>query len=287
LFFVWVIGSTIDKMLSAASEIFGHGKEKGLSRYLLIGALLTVAAAGNAQVLYSTSFEAPTYVAGSPIGGVDGWANGSGTGGSQSVSDVGGATGSQSLYWNNGTGSTGFYSVRRAMPSLSGPQTGYNVSMKLAVQSDTTAGRYYGLYLVSTATSTLGGTTFGITISGDGTVRAGKTWGDTYGTSGIIGQAAAGTFADRWLTVTLDVDKVTNNGVARISGFGAGQSDIFANFTGIGATLGLNIGTDYGPSGATGRAYMDDLSINAVPEPATMAALGLGLAAFARRRRRK
>jgi hypothetical protein len=57
-----------------------------------------------------------------------------------------------------------------------------------------------------------------------------------------------------------------------VTGFGAGDPSNINTYTG---------NTDHGKTGDYA------LTVSAVPEPATMAALGLGLAAFAARRRRK
>jgi hypothetical protein len=246
-------------------------------------AAASLLSAGAFAQLYSTSFEAPTYTAGSSVHGVDGWNNGSGGGLSQRVSTAAAASGSQSLFWDNNT-STGFYSVRRTLPSLGSLPV--NISVMLHIQGNTQMNRLYGIYLSSSATGTLGTTVFGMTLGGDGTVRAGKTWGNTYQASGVIANVPTSSFYDRWVKLTLTYEPGTGNGSVRLSNlFGAG--DVTSNYTGITNPLGLNLGSDYVTSvNQRGTAFMDDLVIAAVPEPATLAALGLGALAMLRRRRK-
>ena len=244
---------------------------------------LAVAGQGMAQTWYSTGFEAPTYTNGSPIGGVDDWFNGSGAGASQSVSTNQAFGGSQSLMFDNTTLSS-FYSVRRALPEYG--TTPINVSIRLYVEGGTEANRLYGLYLVSGATSTLGGTALGLTIGGDGVVRAGANWSSTYSGPGVF-QADPGTFLDRWLTINFQYDPNTQQGMTSISGFSGANSSYSGTFNVTAATvLGLNIGTDYFTStNRAGRAYFDNLVIGAVPAPGAIALLGVAGLVGARRRR--
>src|SRR5690606_35455697 len=130
----------------------------------------------------------------------------------------------------------------------------------------------------------------GLSIGGDGIIRAGTNWGATYTAAGIIGTAGAGTFADRWLTVTLDYNPVLLTGSVSISGFS--DSSVFSqSYTGLDTVLAtnVNLAVDYlgAASSAPGVVYFDNLSVDAVPEPVTMVGLGgLALAALARKRRK-
>jgi len=100
---------------------------------------------------------------------------------------------------------------------------------------------------------------------------------------------------------------VGNNGTGGSMGFddmvGFSSARIYVSFTGTVATLGVDsnfdtvidqsFSRDYGSTSfglgaglaAYGDARVDNYAINAVPEPATMAALGLGVAALLRRKR--
>lgn len=100
---------------------------------------------------------------------------------------------------------------------------------------------------------------------------------------------------------------IGNNGGGGSFGFddmvGFTSARIYVSFTGTVATLGVDsnfdtvidqsFSRDYGSTSfglgaglaAYGDSRIDNYAINAVPEPATMAALGFGLAALLRRKR--
>ncbi len=252
------------------------------TKSLLLVLAVAAVSASQAQILYSTGFEAPTYTAGSGVNAIDGWANGSGGGVPNVVSTDVAASGTQSLRFAQ-TAATSFSSVRRALPTLGATiATPAVISVQVYVASSTGADRLSGMYFGSTATSTLGGTTAGMTLGGDGKVRMGSTWLSTYDVA-FDAQAAAGTFADRWITFSMSFNgaQVT----ASMSGF-SDNAVYSKTFTPGGALGNINLGTDYaGTTGATGTTYFDNLKVESVPEPATMTLLALG--ALAARRRKK
>jgi hypothetical protein len=249
---------------------------------ILLGSFTLLAGIANAQ-LYSTSFETSQgYTSGVSAAGIDGWAAGSGSGSGQTASTDYASAGTQSLKFTY-TGGT-FASVRHALPTFGA--NAVTISSDIYVPSGNGADRLFGLYLSSSATGTLGSTVLGLSIGSNGAVRAGKTWSATYGAA-TIGTAATGSFADRWLNISLTFDPATFVGTTTISGFGAGQSAITSSFTAVTAPLNINVDADYLTSAsAAGTAYFDNLSVSAVPEPASMAALGLGVAALLRKKRK-
>ncbi|MDI9641386.1 PEP-CTERM sorting domain-containing protein [Kamptonema cortianum] len=253
-----------------------------LTKPLLFAAAFSAVAASHAQILFSTGFETSEgYTVGSSAVGVAGWAAGSGSGNSQTVSTDYAASGSNSLKFDNSTLNS-FYSIRNTWTASASP---LRFSTRVWVTGNNGADRLYGLLLGATPTSTMGGTVFGMTIGGDGVVRAGKTWSSTYSGTGI-GTANAGTFSDRWLTFELEIDPGTGDGVARASGF-SDSNVITSNFTAVATPQNIQVSTDYNTTAARlGIGYFDDVKVEVVPEPATMMILGAGAAALLARRRR-
>lgn len=246
----------------------------------IVGCAVVAALSGQALAapLYSTGFEPPLYTLGESINGVDGWANASGSGAGITVSNVQ-ALGTQSLQFDNSGSFNSFYSMRREMPTYDGT---VSASVSLYIEGNVQTNRLYGMYFTSTATGTMGGTNLGLSIGGDGAIRAGTSWSATYTNSGLIGTADPGSFTDRWLTITMSY----NNGDATvmISGLDGPNSSFSSNYTMASSPLGLNLGTDwFSSSDRAGIAYFDNLEI--VPAPGALALLGLGGLAAARRRR--
>ncbi|MCC5787319.1 MAG: PEP-CTERM sorting domain-containing protein [Phycisphaerales bacterium] len=246
----------------------------------IVGCAVVAALSGQALAapLYATGFEPPVYTLGDSVNGVDGWANASGSGAGVTVSDVQ-ALGTQSLQFDNSGSFNSFYSVRRELPTYNGV---VEASVQLYIEGNVQANRLYGMYFTGSATGTLGGASLGLSIGGDGSIRAGTSWAATYQNTGLIGTADAGSFTDRWLTITLSY----NNGDASvmISGLDGPNSSFSSNYTMSDGPLGLNLGTDWFTStDRAGVGYFDNLEI--VPAPGALALLGLGGLAAARRRR--
>ncbi len=261
-----------------------------MSARTILSGLVVAGLAGVAGAsVYSTGFEAP--IALGTLNGQDGWLNASGAGVSQAVTANFARTGSQSLSWENTDTTNSFYSVRRPMAPQNGaitPATPLEISTWLYVEQGTGLDRVYGIYAMNTATSTLGGTNLGVTISGNGTVRAGNTWSATYSGAGLF---TDGALVGTWVQLVLQYDGV--GGAAKV--FNSGGTEVFSatfpavnlvNANSAATQWGVNLGSDYnGTTARLGRAFMDDVSIRVVPTPGSLLALAGGLA-FAGRRRR-
>jgi hypothetical protein len=227
-------------------------------------ALTALTATALAQTtLYETSFENPPFTAGQPAPPNDDWANGSGTGVSQVVTDELANTGLQSLKWDNSGTNNSFYSIRRVLNWQPTDPDKLVVKVRVYITAGTGANRLYGVYLTGSDTGTLGGTILGVTIAGDGKIRVGTTWGATYSSSTWLAQAPAGTYENRWLQVEMTYDRGSEQATIKVSGF-ADNAEYTANLTQSTPPRNINLGTDYVTTTASnGIGYFDDLSITA------------------------
>lgn len=259
-------------------------------RFVLAASLAGVlAASASAQIVYSAGFENPPFSTGSIIG-QDGWAAGSGSGGSQSIINSFAHTGSQSLFWDNSTTLNSFYSVRHAFDGQAGaitPATPLQISSWIYVDSTSGADRLYGVYAVNSGTGTLGATALGITISGVGAVRAGKTWSATYSAAPLYTDAQ---LVGNWVKVLLSYDGTDGGAAVYDSAENLLWSTTFtavslANANGAGTgSWNVNLGADYNTTTARlGKGYHDDFLVRVVPEPASILLAGLALIALRRR----
>lgn len=222
-----------------------------------------------ADVLFNTSFESGEGFAPGGLDTQNDWISGPNY---QVVSGVA-RTGSQSVRWS-GTGGG------HAWPDIPGGYSGANPLRSSVWIMMPSAGsdpeRVFGLRYWSASAGFAG-----VTLGSDGTVRAGTTYSSLWGSSGI--QTVISNPTDRWIEV--GISYTPNDSSATV--MADGQFFSFA-VTPQGSVLDVDFFSDWDAVNVNTTGYWDDyfVTTDAVPEPATLAALGIGLAAVIRRRRR-
>ncbi|HZH98866.1 MAG TPA: PEP-CTERM sorting domain-containing protein [Fimbriimonadaceae bacterium] len=266
-----------------------------MTRKLILAAMLVAVPVISSAQMFSTSFETAqgyTGGGGTNLAGQQGWT--AGTGASATAFRVFTAapvafTGSNGVLANySGTGSD-VSSVGKSIGSItSGP---ISITSKMWIDPNFfQANRIFGIFMNSSAS--LSGTSFhGLGIDGAGNLRAATNYSDFWGTGGVRSTRSFGDVTNRWLTLNMTYNPTAaSNGVTyTISGMGGTSTFAFTASRGGTAVINtVGMASDWvAQSNYQGQAAFDDFSVQAVPEPATMAALALGLGMVARRRRSK
>lgn len=268
---------------------------------LLPLAILAFAAVSQAQVNYSSGFEPSTYAPGL-LGGQDGWVAGSG-GTSLGAPGVVGSpspvfAGSQSVQLQGTTTGATFWSTGHAF-AAGAPSTNTNLLTASAqIWVDTLAAgvdRYFGIGFGTAGTATSG--FIGVGLGGSGLRGNGGSYASYNGTAtGTLQARTVNDFLGRWVGVSFTADRslTTNNVVFQFTNLGTSGGSATETFT-----KSVNFGTtnlttvqlfaDWDATSTNaGSAFFDNVSFgaNPVPEPATMAALGIGAVALLRRRKK-
>lgn len=247
-----------------------------MKKVLLSALALSAVAASQAVIVISEDFDQAQYVVGSNF--VD---NGTFLTSQPSIDWTSTAANTTSWKINNNqfvsagksvhvTGTSGTWTWPGGTPTVSAGEI-WIASVKVRVDSTAPAANRSGLDVWGA--TNLGG----LAIRSDGTVATSTT--GTWST--VAGLSAAN---NTWHEIKLVMTYTTAT---------TGTMQRFLNGTAVGAATALGSAfTDAdlyaSTGGATSRnSNFDDYKLEVVPEPATMAALGLGLAAMARRRKSK
>ncbi len=254
--------------LTESFRIFRKGEQKMKTKVLAIVAVLGAAVASQAQVLYSTGFES---FANGALSGQGGWltdpgydvVNNFARTGSKSVRfDTGPAAGSNWGWWD---------------PLTYNPVTNANKILKSTIwihynEDNSVADSFFGLDMYSPAVTRVALAQISSAGLVQGSVAAGSI------------TTFAGLTANKNQWNRLDVTLNYNSGLMSVALNGT-TSATTLSLASVATTVIDDVDL---VSRATGFevGHFDDLSIQAVPEPGTMAALGLGAAALLRRRKK-
>ncbi len=266
-------------------------------------AALALAAAASADVDFSTGFDAPDYTAGSPVVGQAGWVAGTGSALEGVVSTDRSLSGGQSLRIDSLDANR--YSSGVGFASGPPAQNRYLTAYADIFVESAEPGRYFGIGFginpnPNVVTPREGNARIVIALDGQG-LRGGTGLFESYNseTGGLFQARAASDFVGRWINVRIVADRsrTTDNVAFTFSGLGTSGGTSTTTFVrsqdfgtgsfGHGQVVSSIVGNSKGDDGV---AYIDNLRFNAgaapVPEPASLAALGLGALAVVRRRRK-
>ncbi|MBS1706846.1 MAG: PEP-CTERM sorting domain-containing protein [Armatimonadetes bacterium] len=219
------------------------------------------AMSANAVVLVNEGFESPTWTLGQDIAGLNGFDAASDTG--YTIDNTHAKSGTQSAMFDTAPAAGSNWAWKNTLV------TSGIVSAKASVYIESISGAtifsYFGLDLYSSSVSRLAL----LQVKADGTVWFGNATLTQVGTAGL----------NQWNDLEVRANLTTKVATAYVNGsaVGSGVSFTATNFNDADMV-----------SRATGfeRGWYDDYKIETVPEPMTISAMALGLAAIARKRRK-
>lgn len=232
--------------------------------------ILSVGLAGLAAVgfgfSYTADFESPKFTANSGLGGQDGWSAGT----AYTVQSTAAArSGSQVAQWSNAGGATGIWAgVSLPVAPI------VSASVWLNISPNSNPSYFFGLdpFYPEAQYSR-------IVVNGAGEVRGTTVAGSSM--TSVLGNV--GNIANQWVQLTVSINLDTNKVSATVKGATFNLPDVPVA-TSL-AEISLYTLPVSPPAGTSGFAWYDDYTVEAVPEPATLAVLAAGALALRRRRR--
>ncbi len=258
-----------------------------MKKLILVAGLAACFASANATVLYSTGFETPTFAIGGMLGtgttgnqdGQDGWSLtttawqvvGSPSGG---VTAAGGSQMARGTISN--TANAGRWTWKE-IPALAAGYSFITASVDMFIPTTVTRNADVGIQLYDTAEGvcqlSVNASTGNVIIGGFAT--------DSTGAQGVI-NGLKGAWHNYKVTLDFAAGKFDGfiDGISLSGGTGYSTGTLTSSTF---SDMDLYLGNVTAGTGSN-FIYYDNYKVEGVPEPATFVALGLGLAAVARRR---
>lgn len=250
---------------------------------LTVVALAIVAHAAHADTLLSADFESPAYSVGT-IYNQQGWTNDTVDDGYTTVTNNRSFAGSNSLLLTSDDVDYSAAWKTFSYRASTSPASAKTLVMETQIWVDGSDETFAGLDVYS-STGSFGAGAY-ITGAGDLLVAGRDGASTSYELYTLTGAPVATLNGWNRLSVTLDFSGASTVYTVGLNGTSVDLADYDLHTAFTAATTIIEADAYIQNDGAAGTAYFDNMRVESVPEPASMAALGLGAAALLRRRKK-